>query len=166
MADFTPEQQRRYDEGVAEILRRYPEDQKGAGLLPTLHLVQDILGWVPTWAMRQVAASLEVPLVRVREVATFYSMYHLEKPGEHLIEVCTNPACQILGGEEVLRRVCERYGVQPGETSADGKVTVQVVECMGSCGTAPMLALDREYRENLTRERLEAIFAEIEGTAS
>ncbi len=164
MADFTPEQRQRYEAGVADLLTRYPADQKGAALLPLLHLIQDdILGWIPTWVMQIVAKSLGIASVRVREVATFYSMYHLEKPGEHHIEVCTNPACQILGGEEVLRKVCERYDVTPGHTSKDGKVSVEVVECLGSCGTAPMMALDREYRENLSRAKLETIFAEIEG---
>ena len=164
MADFTPEQRQQYDDGVAKLLQRYPEDQKGAALLPTLHLIQDdILGWIPTWVMPIVAESLGIAPVRVREVATFYSMYHLEKPGEHLIEVCTNPACQVLGGEEVLKRICERYDVKPGHTSKDGKVTVEVVECLGSCGTAPMLAHNREYREELTKAKLEKLFAEIEG---
>jgi len=162
MAEFTSEQRKRFDDGIAKILKRFPEDQKGAALLPTLHLVQELIGWVSPDAMREVAKSLELPLVRVREVTTFYSMYHVTQPGKHLLEVCTNPACQVLGGEEVLRRICERYKVKPGETSADGKVTVQTVECLGSCGTAPMLAYDREYREELTRSKLEQLFAEIE----
>ena len=162
MPDFTPEQRRRYDEGVAELLRRYPPDQKGAALMEVLHLVQELVGWVPHEIMPLVAETLEVPVVRVREVATFYTMYHLEPPGRHLIEVCTNPSCAVMGGDEVLRRVCERYKVQPGATSADGRVTVEVAECLGSCGTAPMLALDREYRENLTRSKLEEIFEEID----
>lgn len=162
MPDFTPEQRRRFDEGVAELLRRYPTDQKGAALMEVLHLVQELVGWVPTDLMPLVAEALEVPVVRVREVATFYTMYHLEPPGKHLIEVCTNPSCAVMGGDAVLRHVCERYKIKPGETSADGKVTLEVAECLGSCGSAPMLALDREYRENLTRSKLEKIFEEIE----
>jgi len=165
MAELNAEQRRRFDEGIAELLTRFPEDQKGAALLEALHLVQEIIGHVPVEVMPLVAEKLEVPPVRVREVASFYVMYHLEQPGRHLVEVCTNPACAILGGDEVLRRVCERYQVEPGGTSADGKVTVEVVECMGSCGTAPMLALDREYQENLTRSRLEKLFEEIERDA-
>lgn len=165
MAELNAEQRRRFDEGIAELLTRFPDDQKGAALLEALHLVQEIVGHVPVEVMPLVAEKLEVPPVRVREVASFYVMYHLHQPGKHLVEVCTNPACAILGGDEVLRRVCERYKVEPGGTTSDGKVTVEVVECMGSCGTAPMLALDREYKENLTRSRLEKLFEEIERDA-
>ena len=162
MAELSAEQRRRLDDGIADLLTRYPDDQKGAALLEVLHVVQEIVGWVPESVMPLVAEKLEIPVVRVREVASFYLMYLLERPGKHLLEVCTNPSCSVRGGDEILRRACERYKVKPGHTSADGKVTLEVVECMGSCGTAPMVALDREYRENLTRTTLEQLFAEIE----
>lgn len=161
MAEFSSEQKTRFDEGVKDLLSRFPDDQKGAALLEVLHLVQEITGWVSYELMPRVAEVCAVPLVQVREVATFYTMYHLEPPGRYHLEVCTNVSCQLLGGEEILERVCNEYGIKPGEKSADGRVSVEVVECLGSCGTAPMIALNREYRENLTRTRLDEIFEEI-----
>lgn len=161
MAEFSSEQKTRFDEGVKDLLSRFPDDQKGAALLEVLHLVQEITGWVSYDLMPGIAEVCEVPLVQVREVATFYTMYHLEPPGRYHLEVCTNVSCQLLGGEEILKRVCNEYGIKPGEKSTDGRVSVEVVECLGSCGTAPMIALNREYRENLTRTKLDEIFEEI-----
>jgi len=157
MADFTPEQRKRFDEGVAELLTRYPAEYKGAALMEVLHLVQEILRWVPVDVMPLIAERLEIPVVRVREVTAFYSMYRQQPPGRHHVEVCTNVSCSVRGGDEVLERICERFQVKPGQTSADGAVTVDVVECLGSCGTAPMLADNREYKEELTVSKLEAM---------
>ncbi len=157
MADFTPDERARFDEGVRRLLERYPKEHKGAALLEVLHLVQEILGWVPVEVMPHVAEALDVPVVRVRECASFYTMYRLSPPGRHHIEVCTNVSCQVRGGEEILETICKRFGIRPGETSADGKVTLDVVECLGSCGTAPVIADNREYVENITRSKLEQL---------
>lgn len=144
------------------MLARFPPSEKGAALLEVLHIVQDILGWVPDDAAALVARRLELPLVRVHEVRSFYTMYHLEKPGRHVLEVCTNVSCQCHGALEIVDAVSERFGVRPGKTSADGKVTLHTVECLGSCGTAPMLAHNREYIEALDEERLKKLLDEIE----
>ncbi len=163
MAVFTPEEQSRFEEELGLVLARFPEDQKGAALLEAFHIVQDILGWVPDKAVELVARELGLPLVRAYEVRSFYTMFHLEKPGGHVLEVCTNVSCACRGAQEIVDRVCERFGLAPGETSADGRVTLKTVECLGSCGTAPMLAHNGEYVEEVDEAALENLIKEIEG---
>ncbi len=162
MALFTPEEQRRFDEEVNLVLDRFPTEHKGAALLEVLHLVQDILGCVPDEAAELVAARLELPLMRVHEVRSFYTMFRPGKPGDHLLEVCTNVSCRCRGASEIVERICSRFNLRPGGTSADCKVTLKTVECLGSCGTAPMLAHNGEYIEEIDRNSLEDLLDEIE----
>jgi NADH-quinone oxidoreductase subunit E len=162
MALLSDEQRARFDEEVARLLTRFPDAHKGAALLEVLHLVQEMLGWVPVEVMPLIAEKLDISPVQVREVTSFYTMYHLEKPGKHVVEVCTNVSCQALGADEIVEKVCKRFSIRPGETSADGKVTLHAVECLGSCGTAPMLSHNREYRENIDQAKLASLIEEIE----
>ena len=162
MALFTAEEKSRFEEEVDAVLARFPSDHKGAALLEVLHVVQEILGWVPDESLPLVAEKLELPIVRVFEVRSFYTMYRLQKPGKHLFEVCTNVSCQCRGAAEIVETIKKRFSIEKEETSADGKVTLTTVECLGSCGTAPMLAHNGEYVEEISKESLNALLDRIE----
>ncbi len=137
------------------IIKRYPE--KRAALLPALHLVQEQEGYVSKEAMQYIADYLEVPFGHVLGVVTFYSMFYDKPIGRNHIQVCTNVSCQLLGSGTVVDHIGAYCGIKPGETSKDGKFTLSEVECLGSCGTAPMMQINDDYHENLTVEKLDKI---------
>jgi len=139
---------------IEQICQRYPT--RAAALLPALYLAQREWGVIDDDAIGAVAAALGVPAVRVREVATWYTMFRTRPEGRHLIEVCTNLSCHLCGGRELLDAICRELGIKPGETTADGRFTVREVECLGSCGTAPVMQLDGGFVENLTIEKATA----------
>jgi len=136
--------------GFDRICARYP--QKRAALLPILHLVQDREGFLSRESLVQVAEYLEIPPVEVLGVVTFYPMFRREPGGRHRVAVCRNISCHLLGARSILQAIEKRFGVQPGETTEDGRFTLESVQCQGACGYAPMLTLDGEYHENLTPE--------------
>jgi NADH-quinone oxidoreductase subunit E len=145
-----------------ELVARYPEDQRQAALLPTLWLAQEEWGWLSPEAMRYVAQRIGVTPAHVLGVATFYTMFLTEKPGEHLLEVCTSVSCCMTGGRETLRSLCEKLGIEPGQTTPDGKFTVRAAECLGSCDTSPMMQVDNDvFVENLNEEKLVALIDEL-----
>ena len=159
---FTPEQQKRFDEGFAKAVAKYPPDKRKAALLPALHLAQDELGWLSDAAMAYVGSLLDVPPVRVREVATFYTMYHLEPVGKHHIGVCNSVSCWAMGSEKILAHCTQRLGIRPGETTRDGKFSLEEVACLASCGTAPAVLVDNfTYAENVTPESLDRLLEEL-----
>src|SRR3954451_14028873 len=116
---FTPDQQKRFDAGLAAALAKYPPERSRAALLPALHLAQDELGWLPEPAMAYEDSRLDVPPVRVREVATFYTMYRLRPVGRHHIGVCNSVSCWALVAENIRRHCSEKLGIRAGETTAD-----------------------------------------------
>src|SRR5947209_2807309 len=134
---FSPEQQKRFDEGFERAVAKYPPERRKAALLPVLHLVQDELGWLPEPAMAYVGGLLDVPPVRVREVATFYTMYRLRPVGRHAIGVCHSVSCWAMGSTSVLRRCEEKLGIRPGGTTRDGQFSLEEVACLAACGGAP-----------------------------
>jgi NADH-quinone oxidoreductase subunit E len=140
---------------IAALKARYPE--KAAATLPALYVAQRERALVDDEAVREVAALLELDEIRVREVATWYTMYHKQPVGKHLVEVCTNLSCHLNGGQELLQGVCKELGIQPGGTTADGRFTVHEVECLGSCGTAPALQVDGTFHENMTPDKVAAV---------
>lgn len=145
-----------------ELVARYPEDQRQAALLPTLWLAQEEWGWLSPEVMRYVAERIGVTPAHVLGVATFYTMFLTEKPGEHLLEVCTSVSCCMTGGKQTLRALCDKLGIEPGQTTPDGKFTVRAAECLGSCDTSPMMQVDNDvYVENLTPEKLDALVDEL-----
>jgi NADH-quinone oxidoreductase subunit E len=139
---------------IEQLCQRYPT--RAAALLPALYLVQRELGIIDDDAVAIVAGELGVPAVRVHEVATWYTLFKQRPEGTHLIEICTNLSCHLCGGRELLDAVCRELGIEPGETTADGRFTVREVECLGSCGTAPVMQVDGEFVENLTVEKATA----------
>jgi len=137
------------------IIKRYPE--KRAALLPALHLVQEQEGYISKEAMQYIADYLEVPFGHVLGVVTFYSMFYDKPIGRNHIQVCTNVSCQLLDSGTIVDHIGTYCGIKPGETSKDGKVTLSEVECLGSCGTAPMMQINDDYHENLTIKKLDRI---------
>lgn len=145
---------------ILKIRDEYPDPQ--SALMPALHLAQqDYGGWLPEGAFDEVAAVMDLPATLVSSVATFYTMFNNEPVGQHLIQVCTNISCSLLGAEHLIGYIGRKLGIQPGETTEDNKFTLLEVECLGSCGTAPMMQVDDAYYENLTEERIDRILAEL-----
>ncbi|MGB2875671.1 MAG: NAD(P)H-dependent oxidoreductase subunit E [Gaiellaceae bacterium] len=118
-------------------------------------------GWLPPEAMGEVAESLGLAPAQVEAVASFYDMFHLEPVGRHVVEVCTNLSCGLLGAQQVLEAFQDQLGIRPGETSEDGSVTLRAVECLGGCGRAVVVAIDHGYREPVRVEEVPAIVEEL-----
>jgi NADH-quinone oxidoreductase subunit E len=159
---FNPEQQRRFDEQFEKAVAKYPPERRRSALLPVLHLAQDELGWLSEPAMEYVGWRLDVPPVRVREVATFYTMYRLRPVGRHHIGICNSVSCWAMGSEKILRHCEERLGIHPGERTRDGHFSLEEVACLASCGTAPALIVNNfNYVENVTPESLDDLIRRL-----
>jgi NADH-quinone oxidoreductase subunit E len=159
---FTPEQQQRFDAGLARAIAKYPPDRRKAALLAALHLAQDELGWLPEPAMAYVGFRLDVPPVRVREVVTFYTMYRLRPVGRHHIGVCNSISCWAMGSEKILKHCSELLGIHPGETTRDGQFSLEEVACLAACGNAPAALVNNYfYVENVTPESMGALIRDL-----
>jgi len=145
---------------IEELKKFYPTTQ--ALVLPVLWMIQEEHGYISEESMKFVAQLLDVSFGHVLGVVTFYTMFHSTPVGKNHIEVCTNVSCMLRGSEKIVALLEKRLGIGLGETSKDKKWTLSEVECMGSCGTAPMLAVGDEYHENLTPEKLEKILSDLE----
>ena len=139
-----------YDE-IQDVRAQYPPGAKSA-VLPALRLAQERYGWLSPDAFREVADALEETPAYCESVASFYDMFHLAPVGEHLVEVCTNVSCALVGAQQVLEAFEAELGVRPGETTEDGKVTLRTVECAGGCGWGTVVAVDHRYREPVQAE--------------
>jgi NADH-quinone oxidoreductase subunit E len=148
---------------IQSLLKRYPEGKQKSALLPLLHIAQaEFGGWLSVPVMDQVAEILNIQPIEVYEVASFYSMFNLKPVGRCLIEVCRTSSCWLRGSGDVLEHLEKRLGIKEGETTPDGKYTIKAVECLGSCGTAPMLQIGKQFYENLTLEKIDDIIGEWE----
>jgi NADH-quinone oxidoreductase subunit E len=156
---FTTEEQKKFDAGISEILSHYPADRKSAGMLPALRLLQETKGWLPPEGLKLVASRLGVTPERAYEVASFYVMYHLKKPGRYVVDVCTNLSCALWGAEKMLAYLEQKLGLNAGE--ANERFTLRETECLASCGTAPCLQINEEHHENLTRAKVDALFDKL-----
>jgi NADH-quinone oxidoreductase subunit E len=143
----------------ADLAERYP-DPKSA-VMPALRLAQEKHGWLPREAFEEVADALDMTPAYVMSIATFYDMYHVEPVGEHLIEVCTNVCCALLGAQPVLDAFERELGIKPGETTDDRRFTLRAVECLGGCSTPTIVAVDHVYRQSVTAQDVPAILEEI-----
>ncbi|PJB32027.1 MAG: NADH-quinone oxidoreductase subunit NuoE, partial [Deltaproteobacteria bacterium CG_4_9_14_3_um_filter_65_9] len=137
------------------LLTRYPD--KEAVILPTLHLAQKEFGYVSDEAVVYVAGLLGVSPARIEGIATFYTMYDRKPVGKYHVQVCRNISCSLLGAEHLIEHVAMKLGVKPGGTTPDGKFTLSLAECLGSCGTAPVMQVNDDYYENLTEASIDAI---------
>ena len=143
---------------VQKIINRYPEGKQKSALLPILHIAQaEFDGWLSPEVMDYVASLLKIQSIEVYEVATFYSMFNMKPVGKCLIEVCRTGPCWLMGAEDVVRYIEKKLGIKAGETTADGMFTLKTVECLASCGTAPMMQIGETYHENLTLEKVDDI---------
>ena len=141
-----------------KIIARYPEGKQKSALIPLLHLAQaEFDGWLSPAAMDYVASLLNIQKIEAYEVASFYSMFNLQPVGKCLIEVCRTSSCWLRGANEVIQHLENKLGIKEGETSTDGMFTLKAVECLGSCGTAPMMMIGAQFHENLTHEKVDAI---------
>lgn len=152
-------------EGLAEckrIIARYPEGRSKSALLPILHIAQaENDGWLSVNAMDAVAQVLGIQHIEVYEVASFYSMYNLRPVGRHHLEVCRTSPCMIRGSDDIISYLEKKLNIHVGETTKDGMFTLKGVECLGSCGTAPMLQCGAKYHENLTPEKVDALLEQL-----
>ncbi len=149
---------------VKRIIDFYPEGKQKSAVIPVLHLAQqEFGGWLSSETMDYVASLLQLEPIEVYEVATFYSMYNLKPVGKYMFEVCHTGPCMLNGSDDIIKYIYDTLGIKPGETTADGLFTLKTVECLGACGYAPMMQMGKDYREHLTKEKVDAI---IEGCRS
>jgi NADH-quinone oxidoreductase subunit E len=145
-------------EQLAEVRRLqglYP-DRRGA-LLPVLHMAQDTFGWISLDVEEYVAALFGLSPAHVHEVVTFYTLYYRQPKGRHIVAVCHNLSCYLAGSRDILAHLKRRLGIDAGETTEDGRVTLQSVECLCACEAAPMAQVDDRYELNLTPEKVDRI---------
>ena len=148
-----------YDE-IQEIRGRYPEGVRSA-VLPALQAAQERYGWLPPEAFREVGDALGLTPAYCHAVASFYDMFHLRPGGEHLVEVCTNVSCALVGAQQVLEAFERELGIAPGETTPDGAVTLRTIECAGGCGWGTVVAVDHRYREPVGPDDVPAIVEDL-----
>ncbi len=148
-----------------EIISRYPEDKGKSALLPILHEVQAIYGWLSTERMDKVAEILSIEPIEVYEVATFYTQYFLQPKGKYVLEICRTGPCCLVGAEKMMDYIGEKLGVKEGEVTPDGLFSYRGVECIAACGYAPVLQIGPEYTfyENLTTESVDKLIEELRG---
>lgn len=151
---------------IKEIITRYPEGKQKSALIPVLHIAQaESNGWLDVPVMDHVAELLEILPVEVYEVASFYSMFNLNPVGKFSLEVCQTGPCMLRGSDKIIEHIKKRLNIEAGGTSADGLITLKVVECLGACGYGPMLQLGKHYRENLTIEKVDELLDELKKLA-
>ncbi|MEN9918059.1 MAG: hypothetical protein RL662_495 [Bacteroidota bacterium] len=143
---------------INEFISHYPADKKKSALIPVLHAVQDAHNnWLSVELMDKVAEILEITPIEVYEVVTFYTMFNQKPIGKYMFEFCQTSCCALRGGQDMMDYTCNKLGIKPGETTADGLFTVVGVECLGACGYAPMLQLGDFYHELLTEEKIDTL---------
>ena len=157
---FSPENQ----DAARQIIAKYPAGRQASACLPLLHLAQrQNGGWLTMPALDYIAELLEMPSIRVYEVATFYTMFRLRPIGRYHIEVCTNLPCWLRGSDEILETCRRKLGITVGETSTDGLFTISEAECLGACVNAPMAQIGDDYYEDLSPESMEKILHALAG---
>ena len=148
---FTEENLKR----IEEVRKKYPTAL--AAVMPTVYIAQEQNGYISNEAMEEIANVLGIDKVNVLSVVTFYTMYHTKPMGKYHVQVCTNVSCMLKGGYEIWDQVKGKLGLDNMEVTDDSKFSLEEVECMGACGYAPMIAVNEDYFENLTKEKVEEI---------
>lgn len=144
---------------LEEIKSRYPSVQ--SAVMPALWLAQYQFGWLSHDVIKYVGQTLGIPFEKVLGVAEFYTMYNKKPVGKHHLQVCTNVSCMLCGGYDVVDYISEKLNIRTGETTADNMFTLSEAECLGSCGTAPMMQVNDFYEEDLTKEKIDRILSEL-----
>ena len=140
---------------------RYPAGFEGSLSLPCLRRIQEERGYITDDDITDLTAYLGVPRIQVDEAVAFYTQFTRKPLGTHHIQVCHNVSCSLRGAEGLVAHLCTRLGIKPGETTGDGKFTLTTVECLASCGTAPMMMVGNTYHENLTPASVDALLEEL-----
>ncbi|MBI1820131.1 MAG: NADH-quinone oxidoreductase subunit NuoE [Nitrospirae bacterium] len=147
---------------IVEIMGHYPPEQKRSALLPALNIAQkENQGHLTEDLMKEVADILEITPLQVYEAATFYTMYNLKPIGKYHIQVCRTLPCALMGAEKLVSYLEEKLGVESGETTPDRLFTLAEVECLASCGTAPMMQINDDYYENLNKNKVDQILDDL-----
>jgi len=152
---------------IQRVVEKYPINYKQSAVIPLLDLAQRQQGvdgrggWLPLAAMNKVAQILEMPPIRVYEVASFYTMFNREPVGTHLIQVCGTTPCQLNGAEAIIETITEHLGIKVGETSKDGLFTMLEVECLGACVNAPMVQINDDFYEDLNADRMKKVLDQL-----
>jgi len=155
---FSPESLKEVD----RIIQQFPEGKHKSAILRLLHMAQhEFGGWLSVDAMDYVARLLHINPIEVYEVATFYSMYNMEKVGKVVLEVCHTGPCCLVGAERIISHIEKSLNILPGQTTPDGVFTLKTVECLGACGYAPMLQIGETYYEHLTEEKVDVLLKEF-----
>lgn len=156
--EFTVETMKQAETEIA----KYPDIRKASAVMPLLDLAQrQHDGWLPRAAMDYVADLLEMPPIKVYEVATFYTMFNLKPVGKHHVQVCTNLPCWLRGSDQVVRACEKQLEIVFGETTEDGEFTLTEVECLGACVNAPMIQINDDYYEDLDATSIESILTQL-----
>lgn len=148
-------------EKAKEMIARYPAGKEKSALLPLLHLAQEQFGWISADVMNYIAEMLQIQAVEVYEVATFYTMFHLEPVGKNVIEYCRTGPCCTMGGEAVYDHLKSSLGIETGETTSDKLFTIKEVECLAACGWGPCFQIREKFYTHLNNEKVDEIIAEI-----
>jgi NADH-quinone oxidoreductase subunit E len=157
VAKFSPE----IIEEMKAHVAKYPPERKRSALIPLLLLVvQRERGWIDNAGVNFLAKFLDLEVTDVWETATFYSMFNMRPVGRNHIQICKTLSCKIMGEPQITDHICSKLGIHAGDTTEDGKFTVSMVECLGSCGTAPMMQIGFDYHEDLTTEKVDKILAD------
>ena len=157
VASFSAEIEAEVDSHIA----KYPPERKRSAILPIMFIVQRERGWIDPAGVNYIAKKLDLEISDVWEVGTFYSMINMRPVGKHHIQICKTLSCKIMGEPKITEHVCKRLGIHAGETTPDGKFTISMVECLGSCGTAPMFQVGFDYYENLTIEKVDELLDKL-----
>ena len=142
-----------------QLKKRYPTAK--ALTLHVLWMAQEQFGWISPETMKYVADVLNLPVTHIYGVVSFYTMFNTKPVGKYHLQICTNISCQLLGAEKLTNHICGRLNINMGETTPDKKFTLSEVECLGSCGTAPMMQVNDEYYENLTHDNVDKLLSEL-----
>jgi NADH-quinone oxidoreductase E subunit len=153
--EFPEEARKRFE----HILTRYPN--KEAALLPTLHLAQEVWGWISPETVQYVGKLLDLPPATVFGVVSFYNMYNQKPVGKYHLQVCTNLSCMVSNAYDIHDHLCAKLGIHPGQTTPDGLYTVTEVECLGSCGTAPVVQVNNDYHENMDVPKMDDLLSKL-----
>ena len=153
--EFSQETLKQFD----EIVSRYPE-QKSA-VLPVLYMAQKEFGHLSQEAIEYVAKLMDIPAVRLYGIVTFYTMFNMKPVGRHHLQVCRTLPCALLGSERIINYLKKKLGINLGETTPDGRFTLSEVECLASCGTAPVMQINDDYCENLSEEKIDEILQSV-----
>ena len=159
---YTPDTLARLQADAAQIIARYPDGHSRSALLPMLHLIQSVDGYVSPDGIDFISATLDLPRAEISAVATFYTQYKRHPTGEYLVGVCTNALCAVMGGDEIWEKVSKKVGVGSDETSEDGKITLERIECNAACDYAPVVMVNWEFFDNQSPESALAMIDDIQ----